>query len=302
MTDLVWLASYPKSGNTWFRMMLRALVAEGAVDINDLSSRGSHAASREMLEALTLADSGVLTSAEIDALRPSVYQWVAKGAYPKAQVFPGVAILKVHDAYGNAPDGRPLFASGAKAILIVRDPRDVASARAHVECATIDAAIEAMGDPDHALCTLPDRQELQLRQRLGSWSGHAESWLRQADVPVHVVRYEDMQRDAAGVLARAAIFAGLPITAADALRAAQAADFATAQAQERAHGFIEHAAAPGRMFFRRGLSGGWRDELTPSQVRRLELQHGPTMRKLGYEPSYEARDASRLGQRTGGAS
>ena len=38
----IWLASYPKSGNTWFRMMVANLSTKDGrpVDINDLPERG----------------------------------------------------------------------------------------------------------------------------------------------------------------------------------------------------------------------------------------------------------------------
>ena len=37
MTDAAWLASYPKSGNTWFRMLVANLAAaDEPIDINDL--------------------------------------------------------------------------------------------------------------------------------------------------------------------------------------------------------------------------------------------------------------------------
>ena len=32
----VWLASYPKSGNTWLRLLLEAYRCNGALDINDV--------------------------------------------------------------------------------------------------------------------------------------------------------------------------------------------------------------------------------------------------------------------------
>jgi hypothetical protein len=34
--NIVWLASYPKSGNTWFRSFLSSLLHEKVVDINEI--------------------------------------------------------------------------------------------------------------------------------------------------------------------------------------------------------------------------------------------------------------------------
>ncbi len=48
MNNTVWLASYPKSGNTWFRMLVANLSAAGGkpADINDLQERSGIASAR----------------------------------------------------------------------------------------------------------------------------------------------------------------------------------------------------------------------------------------------------------------
>ncbi|MGC1778963.1 MAG: hypothetical protein WBB34_13525 [Xanthobacteraceae bacterium] len=63
MTRTIWLASYPKSGNTWFRMLVANLSAtDKPVDINDLPERGGIASARGPFDHLTLIDSGLLKS------------------------------------------------------------------------------------------------------------------------------------------------------------------------------------------------------------------------------------------------
>jgi len=77
-----------------------------------------------------------ITHDEIDCLRPRVYEELAKGAEDDldSPTGPGVRMVKVHDAYTLSPLGEPLL-GGAKAaqgaIVIVRDPRDVAPSLAH---------------------------------------------------------------------------------------------------------------------------------------------------------------------------
>ena len=79
MTRTIWLASYPKSGNTWFRMLVANLAVKDGkpVDINDLPERGGIASARGPFDHLTLIDSGLLTHDEIDCLRPRVYEGLA---------------------------------------------------------------------------------------------------------------------------------------------------------------------------------------------------------------------------------
>ncbi|MBO9711654.1 sulfotransferase domain-containing protein [Sphingomonas sp.] len=291
----IWLASYPKSGNTWFRMLVANLFAtEGkAVDINNLPERGGIASARGPFDHLTLIDSGLLTHDEIDCLRPRVYEELAGGAqddeYDRFGEAPPIRFVKVHDAYTMTPRGEPLLAGtrGAdRAIVIVRDPRDVAPSQANHNGCTVDEAISLLNDDDAAQCAKPGRQHTQLRQKLCGWSGHVASWLDQQDIPVHLVRYEHLLTDTAAVFARALAFADFPVSAGQMTRAIALSDFAELDRQEREKGFGEASRAKGgRKFFRRGQAGAWRDELTERQVRGIESAHSVMMKRLGYELS-----------------
>ena len=294
MTRTIWLASYPKSGNTWMRMLIANLSAsDEPADINDLPERGGIASARGPFDRLTLIDSGLLTHEEIDCLRPRVYEALARGAaddeYDARPESQPVRFVKAHDAYTMTSKGEPLLAGarGAEgAVVIARDPRDVASSLANHSRIGIDAAIARMNSATEGFCARTDRQHNQLRQQLLGWSGHLASWLEQTDIPVLLVRYEDMQADAAETLSRVLAFAGRPVTAEEARRAAAFADFAQLRRQEREKGFRE-APRPwsGGAFFRRGEAGAWRDELSAEQVARIEMAHAPMMRRLGYELS-----------------
>lgn len=290
----VWLASYPKSGNTWMRVLLANLTADGdrPADINNLVLRGGIASARDPFDHVTLIDSGLLTIEEIDALRPRVYEALVddpcdeEGAPPMEGP---VRFVKAHDAYTRSPSGEPLLAGarGASgAIVIVRDPRDVAPSLAHHSHIGIDEAIAFMGDPGAQFCGKRDRQHRQLRQRLLSWSGHVESWLDQTDIPVHLVRYEDLQTEPVAALRAALAFAAIEAADTRIERAVRQSTFDNLAAQEHDNGFRE--APPQRRFFRRGQSGAWRDELDMSQVMRIEHAQGRMMRRLGYEPAATA--------------
>jgi aryl sulfotransferase len=284
----IWLASYPKSGNTWLRMQIANLSAtEGPVEINNLPERGGIASAREPFDHLTLIDSGLLTLDEIDSLRPRVYEALAAGAaddeYDAQPERAKVSFVKVHDAYTMTPNGEPLLAGArgaAGAVVVVRDPRDVAPSLAHHNGTDIDEAIAFMGNVEAGFCARDDRQAKQLRQFLPGWSGFMTSWLEQTDIPVHLVRYEDMKSDAPRVLRGVLDFARRPATDAEIERAVAFADFRQLRKQEQDKGFRE-ASRAGR-FFRRGDTGSWREELTPEQAARIERDHAPMMRRLGY--------------------
>jgi aryl sulfotransferase len=291
VTRTVWLASYPKSGNTWFRLLAANLSAkEGKpVDINELRARSGIASARAPFDHLLLIDSGLLTHDEADVLRPRLYEELARGEdddeYDVPQAAAPVRFVKVHDAYTLTPKGEPLLAGrrGADAaIVIVRDPRDVAPSLANHNDSSIDEAIAFMSQRQAAFAGGTKGQSNQLRQKLPGWSAHVASWLDQGDLPVHLLRYEDLAADAAGAFKRALAFAGQAATDAEIAGAVECAAFAEIQEQERAKGFREAPRWRAMQFFRRGEAGGWRDELTPAQVARIEAEHGPMMLRLNY--------------------
>ena len=294
MTPAIWLASYPKSGNTWFRALLANLRsgADEPADINDMTEAGGIASARAPFDANLLIESGLLTHEEADKLRPRLYELLAGGTDhldDETDLVGRTRFRKVHDAYALTGKGEALLAGarGASgAIVIVRDPRDIAPSLANHMRTGLDPAIEFMADPASAFCGGRAGQPNQLRQRLFDWSGHVSSWLDQTDIPTHLVRYEDLQTDTVGVLAGALAFAGESASGHDIRRAVEHASFAELQRQERERGFREaprpHGPTP---FFRRGDAGAWREELTTEQTARIEAQHAAMMGRLGYELS-----------------
>ena len=292
MTRRIWLASYPKSGNTWLRVLIANLSAKDdqPVGINDLSATSGIASARAPFDDLLLIDSGLLTYDEAECLRPRVYEELARGPdddeRDPRETPPAVSFVKVHDAYTLTPLGEPLLA-GARgadgAIVVVRDPRDVAPSLASHRNTSIDNAIAFMNDRDAVFSANTARQDSQLRQKLPGWSAHITSWLDQTDIPVHLVRYEDLQIDTVAMLRHALQFAGQVATDDELCRAVQFADFARLRQQEEEEGFKEAPRQLDARFFRRGEAGGWRDELTPDQAARIATAHGAVMRRLGYD-------------------
>jgi hypothetical protein len=295
VTRTIWLASYPKTGNTWIRLLIAnaSIPVAEPVNINEMADCGM-ASSRSSFDDTVLIDSGLLTHDEIDGLRPRVYAELVRQAAESADL-PRVQFVKVHDAYTLNSAGEPLLGGerGADgAIVIVRDPRGVAPSLANHLDRSIDDAITFMNDDDAALVKKTDRQRFQLRQKLCGWSKHVSTWLDQKDITVHLIRYEDLRKDTARTLRRALLFAGLSATEDDISRAVAFSDFAQLQHQEQRSGFVGAPQRKGAKFFRRGEAGSWRDEMTREQVARIESHHGQMMRRLGYELSHTSNLAS----------
>ncbi|MCB0117193.1 MAG: sulfotransferase domain-containing protein, partial [Caldilineaceae bacterium] len=265
MQRLVWLASYPKSGNTWVRLFLTAYnhPERQEVDINAVDV-SLHAGNRDLFDRVIGLEASELTPVEIERYRPDVYRQLAIEA--EEPLF-----IKVHDRWRHNVDDSPIFPPEATitTIYIVRDPRAVAPSYANHYGVSIDEAIERMSTADYADAARTDRLAAQLHQPIGSWSQHVTGWLDQQELPVHLVRYEDLHAAPEEHFARILDLSGLPVDPARLSSALAQSRFERLQAQEAAVGFKERLSHSSR-FFRRGLTDGWREELTPAQIARIE--------------------------------
>jgi len=270
----VWVASYPKSGSTWLRAVYTALLGEAEPDINDLGA-GDIAAAREIFDTGLGARSSDLTPDEIDLLRPRADEVACEGA--------GVDLWrKIHDALFAGPGGELVVSVAATrvALYMVRDPRDVAVSLAHRVGKPLTWAVERLGSPS-TVSKSTGRLESQLRQRLGTWSEHVASWTDAPPFPVHVVRYEDCLADPLPTFRSAFAAAGLNATDTALSEALAGCAWDRLRAQEDASGFRERG--PGMaLFFRRGIAGGWAEEMPAELARRMEDQHGEVMARFGY--------------------
>ena len=276
MGGIYWLASYPKSGNTWFRSFLHNLVtdADTPAFIDDLRT-GQIASSRSWLDEVLGFDSAELDADEVDHLRPAVYRWSLRDAQ--------IGYHKIHDAYTHTVDGEPLVSREATrgAIYIVRNPLDVAPSAANHWQLDLDATIARMGRHDMALATSRSRLLEQVRQRLLSWSAHVLSWVDAPGLPCVVLRYEDMLDQPLDSFTRAAGFLELPQNRSRIEKAIRFSDFKLLSQQEADKGFRERPPRAAR-FFRPGTCGAWRQALGPAQIQRIIADHGAVMRRFGY--------------------
>jgi hypothetical protein len=262
-----------------------SLAETETLDLNDLAESRGIASARAGLDHFTLLDSCLLTHDEADLLRPRYYRALVEvdGDPSDVDVEGGVRLYKVHDAYTLNAEGEPLLGgriAADGAIIIVRDPRDVAPSLANHLNVSVDQAIASMNNPDYNFCDSPNRRFHQFRQKLFDWSRHIQSWLGQTDLPVHLVRYEDLHADPVKYFSAAMSFAGREVSAESVARAVQLTAFQSLQTREAEAGFRE--SPTNRKFFRCGRAGGWRTELTAAQIEAIEAKHLPMMQHLGY--------------------
>lgn len=273
MKGIVWLASYPKSGNTWFRIFLANLLADQpqAVNINDLPTENFGA--RATFDRALGWETSELSQAEVAEAQLAVQETLAQ---EDGMVF------KVHQSCHHQGTGERLFSPAATraALYFIRNPLDVVVSFSHHLGRDFDHTIALMNSPAASLAHRADLLDLLLPQPLGTWSWHVQSWLDAAGFPVSVLRYEDMHARPQEVFTAACHFAGFPDEPARVARALAHARFESVRSQELSGGFRE--ARDRRQFFRQGRAGGWREVLSPGQVSAIVQAHGEVMRRFGY--------------------
>ena len=274
MGGIIWLASYPKSGNTWLRAFLANYLsnAQQALPINDLPN---HILGDNMVVHY-LQYSGLkaeqLDRQTIARLRPRVHKWLA--ASRAEDVF-----VKTHNVIAKI-DGVPLITpeATAGAIYVVRNPFDVAISFSHHYQVTLDRAVESLNEPNYFL----PAQGGQIEQYLGSWSRHVTSWTKAPGLTRHLMRYEEMISQPLKAFSDLTRFLGLPQDMERLKRAVRFSDFKELSRQERSIRFVESRPDGKTKFFREGGSGGWRKILSPTQVNCLIEAHRPVLQELGY--------------------
>lgn len=280
---IVWLASYPKSGNTWFRIVLANLLSSSAepVQLNQIRV-GMIATSRQVMERALGFDSTLMNQDELHQIRPAVYRWYGQTAIEKTY-------FKIHDAYSYCLNKEPLipFESCLGVLYFIRNPLDVVLSFAnHLHC-TIDQSIEIMGNKSFAMLTSDKNYTGQLRQSLLSWSLHVDSWTAVENMNRLIVRYEDMNLKPMQTFKRATDFLKLGARDEDIDQALKHSQIDKLQAQEQRCGFKEKPLTLLGQFFRKGLVGDWENTLTPKQVHQVVSAHGEMMYRHGYLDAQE---------------
>ena len=273
----IWLASYPKSGNTWLRLALKSLQAGGApTALSELNDYARMPIGRHLFDGVLEADSGNMTDAEIETLRPAFHD-AHFGTCGPAE------LCKIHDCWFRTSDGRAVFDRHhtRAAIYILRDPRDVATSWARFMGRSLDWAVRFLADREARLRPDADRISGGIAQRIGGWSDHVASWIDESGLAPLVIRYEDMHADLPATLARVAAHLGWDAPASAIAGAVAATRFDRLAEEEARSGFRDKPESAAR-FFHTGRSGGWRDVLSPDQAARIAADHHAMMHRFGY--------------------
>lgn len=281
MGALIWLASYPKSGNTWMRSFLHNLLTDARepADINELDQFCVGESGIGWYQRHTETPLDRLTLEELARIRPLAQADLTR-------VHPDSVFVKTHNFLGGS-FGQPLHNMDvtAGAIYIVRNPLDVVLSVTNHFGITVDEAIAQLASPTTGTALT----DLHVPEFHSSWSIHVESWTGAPNPNLLVLRYEDLLAEPRRYFGRVAKFLGLRPPEERLARAIRNSSFKILKEQEQRKGFKERSELA-QAFFREGRKDQWREKLTPEQVRRIIADHHVQMARFGYIPR-DFRDA-----------
>lgn len=275
MSNIIWLASYPKSGNTWFRLFLANLMdnSDNPVDINNLPVMSSK---ENVISFNHTVENKILTCDEVDNLRPEVYeQWAHEAEEP--------VFIKIHDANRYTADGHSLIPenSTGKVIYFIRNPLDIAVSFSNHNGYDIDTIINFMANENAGLHISAENVPNAFDEKLSSWNQHVESWMGNSDLDVLALRYEDMLLNTFDTFKQAVLFLGMNYSDDQIQKAIELSSFETIKMQEEENGFQERHPNC-QAFFNKGQVGNWKTILFDDQIIRIVNDHNTMMRRFNY--------------------
>ena len=275
--NIIWLASYPKSGNTWFRAFISALFSEKEIDINQLGTDGIFS-DKLLFEQILDLDADEVKLEFVETWRRAVYQY--HSAKCNKKIF-----IKIHDAYTFSElDQLPLIPTEPSnmAIYLVRNPLDVTLSLANHTGRTIDKTIDKLvTNVEGAIGIKPTSSFNQFYQPLGTWNMHVETWKNNTDFPVHFIKYEDMKANPFETFKDAVGAMGLNFSDTQIQNAIEQTEFEKLKDKEIKNGFRENQNLKST-FFNKGQVGRWKTELTAEQIEIIRAINEPMMRRFGY--------------------
>ncbi|MEO0750702.1 MAG: sulfotransferase domain-containing protein [Pseudomonadota bacterium] len=276
MADLrriVWLASFPKSGNTWTRIFLANYLVNGDKPV-PINQAHRFAMADSILKTYNMVAGRSIDPRNVDLvlqLRGQVLRGVvANGA--------DVNFVKTHNMPGTIR-GKPLIPNELtrSAIYVIRNPLDVVLSYArHFGCSH-ERAVTSLANKANNIAPT----EHTVPQFLGRWDDHVKGWTGPSEYPCLVLRYEDLLSDAETEFSKLLTHIGIPVDMPRLQKAIRFSSFKELSEQESSEGF-EEKSQQAKSFFSRGEADQWKTDLAPELIEKVRANHGKTMKKFGY--------------------
>ena len=268
---ILWLASYPKSGNTWVRAFLSNYFLKKTTNILDNIYNIENFPREKMFE-------GIVDKKLIEKDQFELFKYFI-AAQKKINENNKLNILKTHNFAGSMKD-YPFTDSNntCGVIYLIRDPRSVAVSYAYHGNISFEKSVDLLLNEER----IGINDKIYIEARL-SWSIHAQSWIN-SKWPKVIIRYEDLHNDPfiyfKSILSFLRKFIKFEIDDEKIKKTIEICSFKNLSEEEKRVGFKEQTGSVN--FFRKGEIHEWKKTLPKNLIRKIEQKLEKQMKELGY--------------------
>ena len=280
---IIWLASYPKSGNTWVRFFLESLLhsKDNNLDINNTNIR-------QFPLRKDFAD------LKIDENNVKEFVSNCITCQYRINLDNSVKIFKTHNAFWKADNHAFTNEDNTQGVIhIVRDPRNVlSSVNNHFHHKSLEESKKFIFDDRKGIFNkskIENKKIFTLPQVIGSWRTHYNSWklIRKNYL---LVKYEDLIEKPKLEFKRIANYLEtllkVKFTDDNISRAVELSNFDRLKKIEEKDGFIESVTnletGKKETFFNLGPGNDWRNILDTNISNTISKKFKLEMEELGY--------------------
>ena len=277
---IIWLASYPKSGNTWVRSFLSAYY---------YSHDGKF--SFELLENIKQFPSKDFLSQRLRSIDEAAENWLI--AQKKIKDQNEFCFLKTHNVYG-AYKGKnfttPDFTLGA--IYIVRDPRNVLTSLMNHYSLTEDDALKMINSIYRNLRDENNNDDYSSYSFISSWANNYKSWKMSKIINKLIVKYEDLENQEDETFLEILNFTdkvlkkNIKVDQKKFRLAIETTKFDILKKKEEDEGFVEAVYSKkdgkNKKFFNLGKKNNYKELIKPQTTKTIEKLFRNEMEELGY--------------------
>ncbi len=270
LNKIIWLASYPKSGNTFLRLLLTNYFFDNE-NLNqfDLIKKIPKFEKKDLFENIL---NKKINSENFDYINDSLFvqEELCNNYNPYELIF------KTHHFYGSI-DGKKFTSSKYTNffIYIVRDPREVLVSYAHHSGMSINDCFEVFIDKSMG--------HKKIFETIIRWDYHYKSWKSFKSVPNIIIKYEDLidntEKILYEILQELSKILNFSINNYKIKKSIKKNEFSSLKKLEKKIKFHESS---NNNFFRSGKKDTWKDILTSQQIKTIENVFNKEMKELNY--------------------